>query len=534
MNDQARWYEQENQAERVIANQGGPQYNSDGGPQHIGNGPQYNSNGGAQFSNNGGHQFNNPGGGRMYANTGNGSINIFDQIRDLYNGGKEALKHREYPQVVKRFSEFLSTAESANAYSDEENRVRGAMAHVYIVLGLLGGSRPSYHSSEVIRQIEAHLEGARQQGYGTAAVAVANVVLAIVKEDFYDERGIPTGPPEARDLRASLADVSPEDLRDLAEHMAAAEGQTWREMAALASSHGYSAHAVVDEQGPRVIAADRRTKVVKYFTKTPDQVSPALHVTLFGGAALLVIIGIATQSLFAIVFVAGAAWVAKKGYNQYKRYQKFRKEWEAAEPKPADSELDVWLSEDTADITRKGARKLQVRVDEDLSRSDLITPPIVVVGVPTPSDTRNGRLALRVGTDGQLRANHYDVLVLFLTRQVVSTYRCVLEFSTGDLLADETRQYHWGNIVGVSSVSTPASRKVEDLANLVLVGEGQKKKDISSMHQFTLSIVNGEHLEVTTRFGGESFVSSGGKIAWKGNDHAMSIIQSEVRARNAR
>jgi hypothetical protein len=31
-----------------------------------------------------------------------------------------------------------------------------------------------------------------------------------------------------------------------------------------------------------------------------------------------------------------------------------------------------------------------------------------------------------------------------------------------------------------------------------------------------------------------SFVSSGGKIAWKGNDHAMSIIQSEVRARNAR
>ncbi len=33
---------------------------------------------------------------------------------------------------------------------------------------------------------------------------------------------------------------------------------------------------------------------------------------------------------------------------------------------------------------------------------------------------------------------------------------------------------------------------------------------------------------------GVSFVSSGGKIAWKGNDHAMSIIQSEVRARNTR
>jgi len=31
-----------------------------------------------------------------------------------------------------------------------------------------------------------------------------------------------------------------------------------------------------------------------------------------------------------------------------------------------------------------------------------------------------------------------------------------------------------------------------------------------------------------------SFVSSGGKIAWRGNDYALSIIQSEVRARNAR
>lgn len=521
MNDQARWYEQGNQGERVIANQGGPQYNSNGGP---------------QFTNNSGTQYNNARG-QQYNNTGSGSMtfNVYQHMQDLFRGGLEALKHREYAQVVARFSDFLSTAESADAAADAHgDEPRAAKAHVYIVLGLLNGARPSYHSSEVIRQVEAHLESARTQGYGTSVAAMADVVLAVVKEDFYDERGIPTGPPQAQDLRGSLAYVAPGDLEDLSAHLGAAEGQTWREMAALAASHGYATHAVAGEEGPRVIAADRRTKVIKYFTKTPDQVNPALHAMLFGGAALLVILAVVSQSLFAVVLVAGAAWVAKKGYDQYKKYQKFRKAWDAAEPKPADAELDAWLREDTADITRKGARKLQVRLDEDLALSDLITPPIVVVGVPALSDTRNGRLALRVGADGQVRANHYNVLILFLTRQVVSTYRCVLEFATGDLLADETRQYHWGNIVGVSSVSTPASKKIEDLANLVLVGEGQKKKDISSMHQFTVSIVNGEQLEVTTQFGGESFVSSGGKIAWKGNDHAMSIIQSEVRARNAR
>ena len=57
---------------------------------------------------------------------------------------------------------------------------------------------------------------------------------------------------------------------------------------------------------------------------------------------------------------------------------------------------------------------------------------------------------------------------------------------------------------------------------------------ISSRHQFTVSIVNGDTLEVTTKFGGQSFESSGGKVAWQGNDHALSIIQGEVRARNAR
>jgi hypothetical protein len=121
---------------------------------------------------------------------------------------------------------------------------------------------------------------------------------------------------------------------------------------------------------------------------------------------------------------------------------------------------------------------------------------------------------------------------------VISSYRCILEFATGELLSDETRQYHWGNIVGVSSVSIPAPALVADLVNLPLreePAEEQKQvRDISLLHQFTLSAINGEKLNVTTEFGGDYFQTSGGKVAWRGNDHALSIIQSEVRSRNAR
>lgn len=547
MSDNGEQYNQRNAGERVIANQGGPQnigdartqYQSAGGPQTFGDGPQHFGQGPLN---------NNSGNGQQNVNNGRGSMtvnNLVQQMRDLFAGGELALKQGEYAKVVERFRDYLSTAEQAGntasgtgaRVADREvaNGEKLARAHVYLALGLLNGSRPSYHSSEVILEVERHLAQAREQGLGTPAVPLAEVPLAIVKEDFYYERGIQTSPP-ARDPKTSLAEVEPDDLKILAKHLSRAEGGTWREMATVAASRGYTAPVVAEEEGQRVIAPDRRTKVTKYFTKTPDKVDPLWHSLLFGGAGLLVLVGIISQNvILAILLVAAAAWVGKKGYNQYKRYQTFRKKWDAAEPKPHHSELDRWLDEDTADITRRGARRLQVRLDKELSQSDLITPPILVVGVPNASDTRNGKLAVRVDPDDHdVRADHYNVLVLFLTRQVVSAYRCILEFTTGELLQEETYQYHWGNIVGVSSISIPASRSLEEFANLVLIGEGQKKQNISSVHQFTISIVNGEKLPVTTRFGGQSFEGSDGKVHWKGNDHALSIIQSEVRARNTR
>jgi hypothetical protein len=522
MNDNARRYEQDNDGQSVYANQGGAQYNNDG----------------ITFANQGAGTQNNWDN-NSFANYGSGTQNvILQQLERKFEGGLEALKHRQYQKVVERFEDFLSSAESVSGIPGTDMEERTAQAHVYAVLGLLNGSRPSYYSTDIIRRIETHLNLARTLGQGRPASAVADVLLAIVKEDFYDARAMRSAGSTAAELRRSLAYLDPEWIRTLTEHMASAEGETWKELADMAVNTGIASPKVFGDDEQRVIAPDRKMKVTKYFTRTPDRVSPIWHISLFSAAVLLVALAIASHNFFGLVLVVAAAWAGKKGYNRYKKYRRFQKAWAAAEPKPADQELDAWLDEDIAFIRRKGGRKLQLKAHEHFEGGDLITSAVVVVGVPERNTTRTGRPpAVRTGDDGRVRANHYDVLIVFLTPQVISSYRCILEFATGELLSDETRQYHWGNIVGVSSVSIPAPALVADLVNLPLREKSGKEpeqaKDISLLHQFTLSIVNGEKLQVTTEFGGDYFQTSGGKVAWRGNDHALSIIQSEVRSRNA-
>lgn len=512
--DETRGYAQNNHGQRIHANQGGSQYNNEGNVfAHQGTGTQNNF-GNGTFASFGGTQ------------------NIhFQQMEDKYNGGLDALKHRLYPKVVERFEDFLSTAESANVLPGTDVEERAARAHVYVVLGLLNGSRPSYYSSDLIRRIQIHLDSARQLGRGRPVAAMADIVLAVVKDDFYETRSMRSGGPLAAELRQSLAYLDHEDLVTLVTHMAPADGETWKELSRVAADAGLAPAEAVGEEAQRVIAPDRKEKVTRYFTRTPAKVSPAGHVALFTFALVLAVVAIAAHNFFSLLLIAAAAWVSKKGYAQYKRYRAFLKAWAAAEPKPADEELDRWLDEDIEYIKRKGGRKLQLKAREDFDGGDLITSAVIVVGVPDASAMGSRRPpAVRAGKDGRVRANHYDVLILFLTGQVISSYRCILQLATGDLLWDETRMYHYANIVGVSSVSIPVQAPVAQLVDVL----SQKENDISAAHKFTLSVVNGETLQVTTQFSGAFFKTSDGKIAWRGNDHALSIIQSEVRSRNAR
>jgi hypothetical protein len=204
-------------------------------------------------------------------------------------------------------------------------------------------------------------------------------------------------------------------------------------------------------------------------------------------------------------------------------YRRYRAEFENAEPKPSDADMDRWLQGDVEYIQMRAPRRVRLNAALVADGGELVLPPQTVVGM----NPRRRRIRLRRGKDNRLRANVYQVHILFLTNNLVSEYRCVLDMATGDNIHDETNEYHYRDIVGVSSRAVPMPG---DLSALFETIDGFDEP-LSVRHQFSLSITSGESLEVDTGYGSATQTATG-QIAWGRNEHAFNLVQKMVRARH--
>jgi hypothetical protein len=486
-----------------------------------------------------------------------GTQNIyFQKLEDRFQGGLEALKNRMYPLVVQRFEDYLSTATSAEVVdgqpvggsldgthemaaaaslarmsdvsaSDVEEKM--ARAHVLASIGLLNRNAPNYSSFDVLYRIDQHLELARKLGRGRSVYALASVLWAIVKDDGYEYQGLDAPAPPAEELRREIPGLDAGDIELLKEHVAPAQGATWPAFVQHANATGHSVAEVVSDDAPRLVEPGRPEKVRKYFTRTPDPVSQVPFILAFAGVALLVILGLAAGNVLVFLLLAAVSfWPAKLGIRHVGTYQEYRRKLAAAEPKPTDEQMNAWLTQDIQYITRKAGRRLRLNPKDRREGGDLVVKEQVVVGIPLHGEA--GRpLRVRWGGDGQLRSDYQTILVLLLTDRMVSTYRCVLDVASSDILLDETHEYHYTDIVGVSSTSVPLNRPIQDLVDVV----AGPTSDISLVHEFKLSLVNREFLPVPMSFGGR-FEQRGNTTVWRGNDQAARVIQTMVRSRHAR
>jgi hypothetical protein len=463
-------------------------------------------------------------GGYVYSSAGDLYLDAHGQP-DYFGSGLEALRQQLYLDAADCFRQYLSTTRM-----DGESSEKVAQAHFCIAVALLGGSPPRYKLPADIEYINVHLDQARRQGAGYPVFHQASVLWAIVKEDYYEADGMVAPKPPAEELQASIEELRWPDLEVFTTHVTPVEGQSWARLAQHARLLGLSIEVPV-EDARRVVDRQRATEVNRYFNETPVRKNPVWMVlALLGGVGLVAFAFLRTGAVTVGLLVLATYLFFVFGV-QLLDYRHYVAKLRESEPKPPESQLDEWLREDLAALTRRAAARLRLNTNPGHAGGDLLVPVQTVVGIPRDREEYTGRIRrirFRKGIDRNLRADRYDVYLLFLTRDMVSTYRCELDFATGELRYDETREHHYRDIVGVHSRTIPMSESLNDAVEDAY----DMKGELSLAQVFMLSIASGERLGIFTG------VSSNGprdmvEVAWP-NKHAMNVVQKMIRAHHSR
>jgi len=268
----------------------------------------------------------------------------------------------------------------------------------------------------------------------------------------------------------------------------------------------------------------REKAVPKYFIETPkkpevpDVITDRVIAVVGGVLALVGVVllstgrvcsGLIGLPLGGLLLLMGLSsnYAAEKAYAE--KLKEYEREYEKAEPKPSDAQMDEWLQEDRQRIRLEALKKL------DLEPSQLIRKdPIEVIG---PADAAN----LAIGKDGVIRFSKYDIVVVFLTDYHLAVYQYTLDMAQGAQIAESTQEYHYKDVVSVAT-------RTEGSGLFVMMVNGEKKS-IASLQKFSLAVASGDHIEVAVSFPQLKDVVEKGRLAPTGADEAIRAIRARLR-----
>lgn len=220
-------------------------------------------------------------------------------------------------------------------------------------------------------------------------------------------------------------------------------------------------------------ADSRQQRVDKYFRRTPDpkQRMRAIFLISFSAfGALLAITLFAAGNVF-----LGVLLLAASGSGGYKGLQKkadYDRKYAAAEPKPHDEEMDHLLQGDLSKACEHALRRLGLTLDElellpqqwdpvaNLAHGNSFVDqqqkrPWIVFGPEVRGFSFGPKIRAfsTVGRDGLCRFVAYDVMVICPTGYHLALYQCTIDFLTGGLRNEQTREYHYADVVSVSTTT---------------------------------------------------------------------------------
>jgi hypothetical protein len=181
---------------------------------------------------------------------------------------------------------------------------------------------------------------------------------------------------------------------------------------------------------------------------------------------------------------------------------------------PSDRKVDEWFAEAVARFEQQSLDKLGFVENEVVGEE-----PLLIVGpiVWSTHGIEDEDICWRVGKDDIIRFGVYRVTVVQLTDRQLGAYACDYNFIRDVALNEETDEYHYQDIVSVST---------KEAATSYTLPTGVK---LTSAQQFRISVSSGEAIEVVVDFPKLSELTGGNKIPETGSEKAVSVIRAMLR-----
>lgn len=255
----------------------------------------------------------------------------------------------------------------------------------------------------------------------------------------------------------------------------------------------------------------RSVAVKKYFKVTPDAPTYIGSILWVASGIFGLVLGIANGEFLLVLCGGGGLLLVGWGLFQYFADKgAYDKAYSEAEPKPSDQQMDNWLEQDKQRIVSEALNKLGLVPEQVLN----ITDPLFVIG-PLSS------AKFKLGNDNIVRFSAYQLVVIYLTNYHLGAYSCTLDFVDGRTGSEQTQEFHYNDVVSVSTLNSNSQFTIMTVEGEVL--------PIASQQQFSLSVASSESIKVTVAFPQVESLFKQGKLLPTGSEKAISTLRTMLR-----
>jgi hypothetical protein len=202
--------------------------------------------------------------------------------------------------------------------------------------------------------------------------------------------------------------------------------------------------------------------------------------------------------LFLMVTLVCLAWIAYQVVRYYGG--------------PADEVVDRWLDEDIGELKEKSYNKLGLEEAEKLRDPLVIISPILwdVRGI----DAKD--LRYRKGKDKLVRFGVYQITIFQLADHLLASYIFYYNFIKKVALNERTYEFHYSDIVSVST---------EEISTNYTLPDGKR---LIRAQEFRLSVSSGENIRVTVN-PHQILDMTNGELPSSGAEEAVRTIRKMLR-----